>query len=106
MIAVWSGAALAYAQTVPPAGLQPAEPYIAISPDYFYPLEEVLYIEGRADPNAIVTLNLQKQGEQPLKFTVKTDAAGEWVVAEKAYLSSGIWEVRARQQVGALISGR
>lgn len=82
-----------------------AEPNISISPDQFYPLEEILYIEGRANPNAIVSVYLQKQGDKPLKFTVKADSAGEWVVAEKTYLGSGDWEVRARQQIGIDISG-
>jgi hypothetical protein len=92
---------------VPPAAPKapPSEPYIAISPDYFYTLEEILYIEGRSDPNAIVTITLQKQGERPIKFTIKADSLGEWVVAEKAYLSAGNWQVRARQLVGTLVSG-
>ncbi len=87
----------------PPA--PPVEPYIAISPDVFYPLDEILYVEGRSDPNALVTLELQKAGDKPVKFTVKADSSGEWVVAEKTYLSAGNWEVRAKQQSGALVSG-
>lgn len=83
----------------------PVEPYISISPDVFYPLEEILYIEGRAEPNAVVTVVLQKQGDKPVRFTVKADSGGEWVVAEKTYLSGGNWEVRARQQVGTEVSG-
>jgi hypothetical protein len=85
-----------------PQGL--SEPYIAISPDYFYPLEEVLYIEGRANPNAYITVVLRSQGERPVRFTVRADSSGEWVVAEKTYLSAGNWEVRAKQQVGAVVS--
>jgi len=81
------------------------EPTISISPDYFYTFDEVLYIEGRSNPNAIVTVTLQKQGEQPVKFTIKADSSGEWVVAEKAYLSAGNWQVRAKQQVGGILSG-
>ncbi|MEW6747730.1 MAG: hypothetical protein AB1486_33795 [Planctomycetota bacterium] len=81
------------------------EPTIAISPEYFYPLEEVLYLEGRSYSNAFVTVLLQKQGERPVKFTVKADSSGEWVVAEKTYLSAGNWEVRAKQQVGSSVSG-
>ncbi|MEK7612136.1 MAG: hypothetical protein AAB407_02230 [Patescibacteria group bacterium] len=83
----------------------PPEPYISISPDTFYTLEDMLYIEGRGDPNAIVTVTLQKQGTQPIKFTVKADSFGEWVIAEKTYLVAGNWEVRARQKVGTLVSG-
>ncbi len=90
-----------------PIGNQPppAEPYISISPDSFNTLEEILYIEGRSDPSAIVTVLLEQQGKQPVKFTVRADSSGEWVVAEKTYLSAGNWEVRARQQVGSLLSG-
>ena len=97
---------VSFAQVREPVSQEgPAEPYISISPDTFYPLEEILYIEGRADPNALVTVVLQKQGDKPVKFTVKTDSGGEWVVAEKTYLTSGNWEVRARQQVGTAVSG-
>jgi len=71
-------------------------PVISISPDTFYPLDELLYIEGRALPDAAVTVNLQKSGERPVKFTVKSDSTGEWSLAEKVFLPSGDWEVRAR----------
>jgi hypothetical protein len=80
------------------------EPYISISPDTFYPLEEILYIEGRGEPSSLVTVNILKQGEQPVRFTVKSDSLGEWVVNEKVFLSAGNWEVRARQQVESLVS--
>ena len=101
--------AAAYAQTqaLPQAPANIDEPYISVNPDIFYPLDEVLYLEGRAQPNAIVTVQIRKESgaEKPVKFTVKADAYGEWVVAEKTYLSSGNWEVRARQQVGIALSG-
>jgi len=80
------------------------QPYISISPDIFYPLEEILYLEGRAEPNSLVMINILKQGEQPVRFTVSADSFGEWVVNEKVFLSSGNWEVRARQQVGQEVS--
>jgi hypothetical protein len=106
---VLSFAYLSNAQSVPiVAG--PNEPTIAISPDYYYPLEELLYIEGRANPNATVTVTLTKEasaanvGDKPVKFTIKADSIGEWVVAEKVYLSSGNWQVRARQLVGTQVS--
>jgi hypothetical protein len=79
--------AIAFAQT--PSFEALGEPYISISPDQFYPLEEILYVEGRADPNAIVSVLIEKQGDKPIKFTVKADSAGEWVVAEKTFLSAG-----------------
>ena len=102
-------AVFARAQTTlpPPAPQTPSEPYISISPDYFYPLEEVLYIEGRANPDAVVTVQIRKDAgtDKPLSFKIKADSSGEWVIAEKAYLSAGNWQVRARQQVGSLVSG-
>lgn len=106
-VAMGAGEVRAQESPLPPLQTRPApgEPTISISPDYFYTLEEVLYLEGRAEPNAIVTVTLTKQGEKPLKFTVKADSSGEWVVAEKAYLSAGNWQVRAKQQVGTLVSG-
>ena len=78
---------------------EPAEllqPSISISPDIFYTLEEVLYIEGRGTPNMPVLVLIQKQGTRPIKFTVKADTNGEWVVAEKTFLEAGDWEVRAQ----------
>ncbi|HEY4475457.1 MAG TPA: hypothetical protein VJB92_01915 [Candidatus Paceibacterota bacterium] len=94
--------------TIQPTPKEPlGEPYIARSPDYFYPFDEVLYIEGRAEPGAIVSVELRKESgtEKPVKFTEKTDVFGEWVVAEKVYLSPGNWQVRARQQLGTRLSG-
>lgn len=83
----------------------PVEPYISISPDEFLTLEDFLIIEGRSDPKAIVTVTLTKQGEKPVRFTISADSSGEWTVAEKTYLSAGYWQVRAKQQVGTLVSG-
>ncbi len=100
---------LAQEAPAPPVSVPqpPSEPYISISPDYFYPMEEILYLVGRANPNAIVMIQIRKDAgtEKPINFKVKADASGEWVVAEKTYLSAGNWQVRARQQVGVLVSG-
>lgn len=100
-------AAPATAQIAPLAPAELAEPMISISPDYYYPFEEILYLEGRANPNAIVTVQIRKEAgaEQPVKFTVKADSSGEWVIAQKTYLSGGIWQVRARQQLAGAVSG-
>ncbi len=83
------------------------EPSISISPDYFYTMEEIMYVEGRSNPAAIVTVLFEREGniEKPVKFNTKADSSGEWVVAEKTYLSSGDWKVTARQQVGSSTSG-
>ena len=71
-------------------------PMISVNPDIYYPLDEILYLEGRAKPNSTVQVQFQKQGAKPLKFNSKSDANGEWVLAEKVPLESGDWEVRAR----------
>gem|GEM_PF-2131415 len=104
MLLVSRGVFGATAAPVAPAVQDLGEPYISISPDYFYTLEEVLYIEGRGDPKAIVTVTLRADNQPPVKFTVKPDSTGEWVVAEKTYLRSGNWEVRARQSIGMVVS--
>ncbi len=75
------------------------EPSIATSPDTFYPLDDFLYLAGQSQPGAFVTVILERDGGKPLQFTATAKASGEWVVNEKAYLSSGTWEVRARQTV-------
>ena len=79
-------------------------PEISVHLDYFYPWEEILYLEGRAAPEALVTVSLEKTGREPVQFVAAADAAGAWIVAEKVYLSSGDWEIRARQQVGRAAS--
>lgn len=92
---------------IPPPVRQPlAEPIISISPDDFKPLEEFLYVEGYAVPNATVYVEFQKQGEKPVKFSVRALSNGEWTLnQQKTFLSSGYWEIRARQQVGTEVSG-
>lgn len=71
-------------------------PTIAVSPDIYYPFDEILYLEGRAIPNATVQIQFQKQNARPLKFNTKSDSNGEWVLAERVPLDAGYWEMRAR----------
>ena len=71
-------------------------PTINISPDVYYPSDEILYLEGRAKPTSNIEVQFQKQGAKPLKFNVKSDTNGEWVLAEKVPLRAGDWEVRVR----------
>lgn len=71
-------------------------PTITISPDIYYPFEEILYLEGTSVPEMTVEIKLQKIGARPLTYTVRSKFDGEWVLAEKIPLSSGQWEVRAR----------
>lgn len=71
-------------------------PTINISPDVYYPLDEILYIEGVSRPNSAVQIQLTKQGARPVRFTIRSDVNGEWVLAEKVPLAAGDWEARAR----------
>ncbi len=86
--------ASADAATTAPA--VPEAPAIVINPDVYYPFDEILYLEGRASPKIAVEILLQKQGAKPRRFTVKSDARGEWSFAEKVPLEAGEWEVRTR----------
>lgn len=64
-------------------------PTININPDIYYPFDEILYLEGRAGPISNVQVQFQKLGAKPLRFNVKSDANGEWVLAEKVPLVGG-----------------
>jgi hypothetical protein len=98
MLAVFLGSAAVFAQTstVQTVTKELPQPTIAINPDIYYPLDEVLYIEGNAEPGFVVQIRFQKQGARPATFTAKSDSRGEWVLAEKVPLEAGDWEVRAR----------
>ncbi len=71
-------------------------PTITINPDIYYPFDEVIYIEGRSAPKETVQVRFFKQGAEPVLFTTKSDANGEWVLAQKVSLEEGDWEIRAR----------
>lgn len=77
-------------------------PTITISPDVYYPFEEILYVEGMAPPNAHVELRLQKTGARPLSYTLNAQPNGEWALAEKIPLTAGEWEARVRLLEGDL----
>ncbi|MDO8430257.1 MAG: hypothetical protein Q7S73_02735 [bacterium] len=76
-----------------------------VNPEDFHSVEEVLYLEGRANPNASVTVAVQKPGENSLQLTAQALDSGEWIIAKKIILGSGIYEIRAQQQLGNLVSG-
>ena len=75
-----------------------------VNPEDFHSVEEVLYLEGRASPNASVTVTVQKPGERSLQLTAQALDSGEWIIAKKIILGSGIYEIRTRQQLGELVS--
>lgn len=72
-------------------------PVISVAPDVYYPLDEILYIEGKAAPKSKVELFFEKSGKsQPVRIAVESNSNGEWYFSEKFQLSSGEWMVRAR----------
>jgi len=71
-------------------------PNIAVSPDIYYPQDEIIYLEGSALPDSTLEINFQKQGQKPITLTTRSDVRGEWVLAEKVPLVEGDWKVRAR----------
>lgn len=83
-----SGGSLVSAEELP-------SPAIAVNPDIYYS-DEILYMEGNAKPNATVQIQFQQSGSKPFNLNVKSDARGEWVLAQKVPLEAGNWEVRAR----------
>lgn len=87
-----SGAALAQTNAKPP----PAAPEISVAPSVYYPLDEVLYLEGRAPAKSKLDLYFEKPGSQPVRVSAEANSNGEWFFAQKLELSSGEWTVRAR----------
>lgn len=79
-------------------------PEISISPQDFYPFEEILYLEGRAEPNALVTVILEKPDAAAIELTRSADTDGSWFISQKVYLAAGNWEFKARQKAGEDIS--
>jgi len=97
IILFFAGIRLVFAQSAPT---------INVHPDVYYSFDEVLYFEGRAQPNSSVQIQFQKGGAKPVKINVRSDNNGEWVLAEKIPLEEGDWEVRARiMKDGDAVSG-
>ncbi|MDP1688534.1 MAG: hypothetical protein Q8L47_00150 [bacterium] len=90
------------APTPPPTGGSsldipaPLAPEINVAPEIYYPLDETLYIEGKADPKSKVELFFEKPGSNPVRITVDANSGGEWFLSQKLELASGEWMVRAR----------
>ena len=66
-------------------GLTP--PLITVSPEIYYPLDELLYIEGKAEPDSRILLQFQRQGSEPVQFGVNSNERGEWKLSRKIFLS-------------------
>lgn len=77
-------------------------PTINIAPGQYYPLDEILYLEGRAVPDSDVDIMFEKitGGAQPVRLFVKANAGGEWFFSERLELASGEWSARARSVKG------
>lgn len=99
MLRSWGGALARFVPFGFAAEVVPV-PEIAVNPDVYYPLDEILYLEGRAMPNATLQIQFAKQGARPVQFGAKSDPNGEWVLAEKVPLEAGDWEARVREVFG------
>lgn len=73
-----------------------AAPQISVAPAIYYPLDETLYLEGRAEPKSRVELVFEKPGSNQVRLVVDSNSNGEWFLAQKLELGSGEWMVRAR----------
>lgn len=71
-------------------------PIITVSPDAYDPIRDILYIEGSARATSTIQIQFLRQGTRPVTATAKSDARGEWSLAQKVVLEEGEWEVRAR----------
>lgn len=74
----------------------PEPPEIAVYPDVYYPLDEILYLEGRSAPSSTVQITFTMQGAKPITLNSLSNVRGRWVLAQKIPLESGNWQVRAR----------
>lgn len=81
-------------------------PTINVAPQQYFPLDEVLYIEGKGPVSSKIELFFEKVsgGSQPVRLIVDANSNGEWFLAQKVELSSGEWSVRARAAVGTNVS--
>jgi len=90
------GLSLLLPQLTEAAVVEPPAPVISVAPSQFYPLDEILYMEGRATPKAKVAVNFEKPDASPVTVIVESNSNGEWFLGQKIELSSGEWTARAR----------
>src|SRR3989338_7925460 len=74
-------------------------PEVLISPQDFYPAEEVLYLEGRAKPGALIEVQIEESGQELAVIPALAGNSGDWLVSQKLFLSSGDYNIRARQSL-------
>jgi len=78
------------------APIELSAPVISVAPSQFYPLDEILYMEGKAAPKAKIAVNFEKPDSKSVTVIVDANSNGEWFLGEKIELSSGEWTARAR----------
>ncbi|MEK7481049.1 MAG: hypothetical protein AAB604_03045, partial [Patescibacteria group bacterium] len=72
-----------------------AVPSILIAPIQYDSLEEMLYIEGKSEPNATIDLLFETtSGAQPVRVETRANANGEWFFADRLELADGELDVR------------
>ncbi len=79
-------------------------PAVTVFPATFYPLENLLFIEGTAPPQSTVEIILRQHEERFITLRTKSDNRGVWSLAERLFLEEGRWEVRARATSGDEVS--
>lgn len=96
---------LAQAYTV--SGEEPTSPQILVAPRIYYPLDEVLYLEGISVRNATVELLFEKLAgdASAIRGEAMPNANGEWFFSERLDLKKGDWSVRARVRGDIVESG-
>lgn len=73
-------------------------PEISIAPSEYYPLDEAIYLEGRASSRGSVELLFEHiaGGVNPIHIRIDANTNGEWFYSGRLELASGEWNVRAR----------
>lgn len=71
-------------------------PSITVFPATFYPLENILFLEGTASPQSVVEVALRQHEERFITLRTTSDNRGIWSLGERIFLEEGRWEIRAR----------
>lgn len=80
-------------------------PTITLSPTIYYAGDEVLHIEGKAEPSSNVEIVFNSIDWAPKSFTVGSDATGKWVFLQRLFLDKGRWEVKVRNTTSTATNG-
>jgi hypothetical protein len=69
---------------------------ILVAPEIYYPLEDVLYLDGRADPNSRLELLLTQPEAKPVLLEIVVNEKGEWNFRKNLKLADGFWLAKVR----------